>query len=125
MAVSEAARNLVGLRWASSTEFGPCDHPVVCLLTEWTRDDVVERRNAAGELGGTMRLGAYAARLLPGSMVAEIYGDTEIRERHRHRYEVNVNYNRRLAEVGMPFSGLSPDGILPATGHFSDHPFLI
>ncbi|MFN4088420.1 MAG: CTP synthase [Alphaproteobacteria bacterium] len=125
MAVIEAARNLVGLTGASSTEFGPCEHPVVGLLTEWTRGNVVERRNAEGELGGTMRLGAYPARLLPGSRVAEVYGDQEVQERHRHRYEVNVNYKRQLEEVGMTFSGMSPDGLLPEIVEYSDHPWFI
>ncbi|MET4697110.1 CTP synthase [Constrictibacter sp. MBR-5] len=125
MAVIEAARNLVGLKGASSTEFGPCEHPVVGLLTEWTRGNTVERRNAEGELGGTMRLGAYPAHLLPGSAVAEVYGCTEIQERHRHRYEVNVNYKRQLEEAGMTFSGMSPDGVLPEIVEYPDHPWFI
>src|SRR3546814_20102717 len=98
MAVIEAARNLVGLRGASSTEFGPCDHPVVGLLPEWTRDDVVARSNDAGGLGGTMRLGAYAANVLPGRMVAGTYGKTAARERKRHRYMVKVHNQRQEQE---------------------------
>ena len=98
---------------------------MVGLLTEWTRGNTVERRNAEGELGGTMRLGAYPAHLLPGSAVAEVYGCTEIQERHRHRYEVNVNYKRQLEEAGMTFSGMSPDGVLPEIVEYPDHPWFI
>ncbi|MCO6415435.1 CTP synthase [Siccirubricoccus sp. KC 17139] len=126
MAVIEAARNLVGLKGASSTEFGPCEHPVVGLLTEWLRGNAVERRNAAGDLGGTMRVGAYPARLSEGSLVREVYGGTaEIEERHRHRYEVNVTYRDRLEEVGLRFSGMSPDGELPEIVEYPDHPWFI
>ncbi|WP_149535311.1 CTP synthase [Siccirubricoccus phaeus] len=126
MAVIEAARNLVGLKGASSTEFGPCEHPVVGLLTEWLRGNAVERRNAAGDLGGTMRLGAYPARLAEGSLVREVYGgEAEIQERHRHRYEVNVTYRDRLEEVGLRFSGMSPDGELPEIVEYPDHPWFI
>ena len=93
MAVIEAARNLAGLHDASSTEFGPCDTPVVGLLTEWARGNDIERRMEGGNLGGTMRLGAYPAVLSPGSLVSEVYGGAvRIEERHRHRYEVNVHY---------------------------------
>src|ERR1700733_6152423 len=88
MAVIEAARNLVGLPCASSTEFGPCDEPVVGLLTEWARGNDMERRMEGGDLGGTMRLGAYPAVLSAGSLVSALYGGaTRIEERHRHRYE--------------------------------------
>src|SRR5208282_6167057 len=85
MAVIEACRSLVGLAHANSTEFGPTDEPVIGLMTEWLRGNELERRQAAGDLGGTMRLGAYKAELEPGSNIAEIYGATEISERHRHR----------------------------------------
>jgi CTP synthase len=126
MAVIEAARNLVGLQTASSTEFGPCEHPVVGLMTEWLRGNALERRNALGDLGGTMRLGAYAAKLSEGSLVREVYGGpAEIEERHRHRYEVNVNYKDRLEEVGLRFSGMSPDGELPEIVEYADHPWFI
>jgi CTP synthase len=126
MAVIEAARNLVGLNTASSTEFGPCEHPVVGLMTEWLRGNALERRNALGDLGGTMRLGAYAAKLAEGSLVREVYGGSaEIEERHRHRYEVNVNYKDRLEEVGLRFSGMSPDGELPEIVEYADHPWFI
>ncbi|WP_135466580.1 CTP synthase [Crenalkalicoccus roseus] len=126
MAVIEAARNLVGLRGASSTEFGPCEHPVVGLMTEWLRGNQVERRDAAGDLGGTMRLGAYPARLSEGSLVREVYGGAaEIQERHRHRYEVNVHYKDRLEDAGLRFSGMSPDGTLPEIVEYPDHPWFI
>jgi CTP synthase len=126
MAVIEAARNQAGLKGASSTEFGPCSEPVVGLLTEWTRGNEVERRAAGGDLGGTMRLGSYPARLAEDSLVREVYGGAaEIQERHRHRYEVNVNYKDRLEEVGLRFSGLSPDGSLPEIVERPDHPWFI
>jgi CTP synthase len=126
MAVIEAARNLVGLDCASSTEFGPCDDPVVGLLTEWARGNEMERRMEGGALGGTMRLGAYPAVLSPGSLVSELYGGaTRIEERHRHRYEVNVHYKEQLEQVGMRFSGMSPDGVLPEIIERPDHPWFV
>ena len=125
MAVVEAARNLVGIEAANSTEFGPTPEPVVGLMTEWLKGNVQEKRKADGDLGGTMRLGAYPAYLSPGSRVAEIYGTTEISERHRHRYEVNTNYKGRLEQRGMRFSGMSPDGVLPEIIEYDDHPWFI
>ncbi len=126
MAVIEAARNLAGLRCASSTEFGPCDEPVVGLLTEWARGNEIERRMEGGDLGGTMRLGAYPAVLAPGSLVSELYGGAaRIEERHRHRYEVNVHYKERLERTGMRFSGMSPDGVLPEIVERPDHPWFV
>ncbi|MBR0672772.1 CTP synthase [Neoroseomonas soli] len=126
MAVIEAARNLLGIKGASSTEFGPCQEPVVGLLTEWQRGNEVERRNATGDLGGTMRLGAYPANLAEGSLVRDVYhGAASIRERHRHRYEVNVAYKDRLEAAGLRFSGMSPDGVLPEIVEYPDHPWFI
>jgi len=125
MAVIEAARDLADLPGAGSTEFGPCRHPVVGLMTEWTRGNVVERRNSTDDLGGTMRLGAYSAVLTPGSRIAEIYRAQEISERHRHRYEVNINYKDRLEATGLRFSGMSPDGMLPEIVEIPDHPWFI
>ena len=125
MAVIEATRHLVGIKNASSTEFGPTSEPVVGLLTEWIRGNEVERRNAEDDLGGTMRLGAYEARLAEGSRVAEIYGSTRISERHRHRYEVNPAYVGRLEAEGMRFSGMSPDGTLPEIIEIPEHPWFI
>jgi CTP synthase len=126
MAVIEAARNLLHIKGASSTEFGPCAEPVVGLLTEWLRGNEVERRAAAGDLGGTMRLGAYPAALAEGSLVREVYaGAPTIHERHRHRYEVNVAYKDRLEAAGLRFSGMSPDGVLPEIVEYPDHPWFI
>jgi CTP synthase len=126
MAVIEAARHLAGLKGAGSTEFGPCEHPVVGLMTEWLRGNTLERRMAGGDLGGSMRLGAYEAMLLPGSQVSDAYGGaSHISERHRHRYEVNVNYKARLERAGLLFSGMSPDGQLPETVELPGHPWFI
>ena len=125
MAVIEAARNLLGIESASSSEFGPTDHAVVGLMTEWMKGNQLEKRSAEGDLGGTMRLGAYPAHLRPGTKVHEIYGQDVISERHRHRYEVNVNYKDRLEQVGLRFSGMSPDGILPEIVEIPDHPWFI
>ncbi len=125
MACIEAARNLVGIDNASSTEFGPTKEPVVGLMTEWLKGNMLEKRAAAGDLGGTMRLGAYEAALKPGSKIAEIYGSTDISERHRHRYEVNIDYKERLEIAGLNFAGMSPDGVLPETVEYPDHPWFI
>jgi CTP synthase len=125
MAVIEAARDLAQFAGAGSTEFGPCAHPVVGLMTEWVRGNAVERRNSDDDFGGTMRLGAYEAILTPGSRVAEIYGTTRISERHRHRYELNIAYRDSLDAVGMRFSGMSPDGVLPEIVEIPDHPWFI
>jgi CTP synthase len=126
MAVIEAARNLAGIDKANSTEFGPTDEPVVGLMTEWLRGNELEKRSKAGDLGGTMRLGAYPAALKKGSRVSQIYGDAlEISERHRHRYEVNTAYKDRLEQHGLRFSGLSPDGVLPEIVEYEDHPWFI
>jgi CTP synthase len=126
MAVIEAARHLAGLPGASSSEFGPCDEAVVGLLTEWARGNDIERRAEGGNLGGTMRLGAYPAVLAAGSLVREIYGGSaEIAERHRHRYEVNVHYRDRLEATGLRFSGMSPDGVLPEIVELPGHPWFV
>jgi CTP synthase len=125
MAVIEAARSLAGVAAASSTEFGPCAEPVVGLMTEWMRGNELEQRKAGGDLGGTMRLGAYASTLKAGSKIAQIYGDTAISERHRHRYEVNTAYKERLEDCGMSFAGMSPDGLLPETVELEGHPWFI
>jgi len=125
MAVIESARNLVGLKGASSTEFGTCNDPVVGLMTEWARGNELERRSAEGDLGGTMRLGAYDCDLASGSRVREIYGSDRISERHRHRYEVNLRYREVLESTGLRFSGLSPDGILPEIVEIPTHPWFV
>ena len=125
MAVIESARNLAGLEQASSTEFGPCKDPVVGLMTEWTRENRVERRESGGDMGGTMRLGSYDCVLLDGSKVSAIYGQHEIKERHRHRYEVNIDYKDVLEKSGLVFSGMSPDGVLPEIVERPDHPWFV
>lgn len=129
MACIEAARNLAGIKNASSTEFGEAKEaikePVVGLMTEWLKGNRLEKRKKQGDLGGTMRLGAYDAMLEKGSRIAKIYGETKISERHRHRYEVNADYKEKLEAGGLKFSGMSPDGILPETVEYPDHPWFI
>jgi CTP synthase len=125
MAVIEAARNLAGIVDAGSTELGQPGNPVVGLMTEWLRGNSTERRTQLDDMGGTMRLGAYPATLTPGTKVSDVYGTTLISERHRHRYEVNVYYKARLEQVGLCFSGLSPDGELPEIVEIPEHPWFI
>jgi len=125
MACIEAARNTAGLKKAGSTEFGKTKDPVVGLMTEWLKGNKKQERDASTDLGGTMRLGAYKARLVRGSRVADIYGTTEISERHRHRYEVNMAYRKILEANGLLFSGVSPDGKLPEIVERTDHPWFI
>ncbi|WP_045836481.1 CTP synthase [Hyphomicrobium sp. 99] len=125
MACLEAARNLAGIKDASSTEFGETGEPVVGMMTEWMRGNELEQRRQDGQLGGTMRLGAYQATLAEGSHIAKIYHSTEISERHRHRYEVNMRYREALERAGLKIAGLSPDGLLPETVEYPDHPWFI
>ncbi|MEY8831483.1 CTP synthase [Sedimentitalea sp. XS_ASV28] len=130
MAVIEAARNVAGLKTAGSEEF---DHeagkkrfePVVYHLKEWVQGNHKVERKVGDDKGGTMRLGAYDASLKEGSRVAEVYGTTHIEERHRHRYEVDIKYREKLEEVGLQFSGMSPDGRLPEIVEWRDHPWFI
>ncbi|MCL4130274.1 UNVERIFIED_CONTAM: hypothetical protein GTU68_039488, partial [Idotea baltica] len=117
MAVIEAARNVAGLKTAGSEEF---DHE-----SEWVQGSQRVERKVGDDKGGTMRLGAYDATLKEGSRVAEVYGTTHIEERHRHRYEVDIKYREKLEEVGLQFSGMSPDGRLPEIVEWSDHPWFI
>ena len=125
MACIEGARNTAGIADASTTEFGETSEPVVGLITEWMSETGLEQRAAGGDLGGTMRLGAYPAMLGGNSKVASIYGTTQIEERHRHRYEVNTHYREPLEQGGLIFSGLSPDGTLPEIVERPDHPWFI
>jgi len=125
MAVIEAARNLCGIEAANSTEFVATTEPVVGLMTEWMKGNELQKRGIGSDMGGTMRLGAYPAVLQRGSRVSEIYHASEISERHRHRYEVNTAYKDRLAQHGMRFSGMSPDGLLPEIIEYDDHPWFI
>ncbi|MBO9588098.1 CTP synthase [Devosia sp.] len=125
MACIEAARNTAGIKAASSTEFGPTKEPIVGMMTEWVKGNETETRDVSGNLGGTLRLGAYPAQLTRGSRVADIYGSTRISERHRHRYEVNMDYRKLLEKNGLLFSGVSPDGKLPEIVERTDHPWFI
>ncbi|WP_343520841.1 CTP synthase [Sphingomonas sp.] len=125
MACVEGARNLGGIADASSTEFGPTQEPVVGIITEWMSAAGIEKREEGGDLGGTMRLGAYPAKLTGNSVVASIYGSDEISERHRHRYEVNTGYRDALEQGGLVFSGMSPDGMLPEIVERPDHPWFV
>ncbi len=125
MACIEAARNMAGIADASTTEFGDTSEPVVGLITEWMGAEGINTRAAGGDLGGTMRLGAYPAVLGGNSQVASIYGDTRISERHRHRYEVNAHYKDALEAQGLIFSGMSPDGTLPEIVERPDHPWFV
>jgi len=125
MACIEGARNLAGVKDASTTEFGPTKEPVVGLITEWMSREGLQRREANGDMGGTMRLGAYPANLKGNSVVESIYGARAISERHRHRYEVNVHYREMLERGGLLFSGMSPDGALPEIVERPDHPWFV
>ncbi|WP_294302077.1 CTP synthase [uncultured Sphingomonas sp.] len=125
MACIEGARNTAGIADASTTEFGPTPEPVVGLITEWMTDEGLQQRLEGGDLGGTMRLGAYDATLAGNSHVASIYGSNAISERHRHRYEVNVHYKDALEAGGLRFSGMSPDGALPEIVERPDHPWFV
>jgi len=125
MACIEAARS-AGYAGASSTEFGETAEPVVGIITEWMTEEGLQTREAGGDLGGTMRLGAYDAKLSANSHVSRIYGgNTMISERHRHRYEVNSAYIDSLESQGLVFSGMSPDGLLPEIVERPDHPWFV
>ena len=124
MACIEGAR-AAGIENASSTEFGPTKEPVIGLITEWMSKEGLQERAAGGDLGGTMRLGAYEAVLGGNSRAAAIYGATRISERHRHRYEVNTHYVPALEKGGLVFSGMSPDGRLPEIIERPDHPWFV
>ncbi len=126
MACIEAARNTAGIAQASSTEFGETTEPVVGIITEWMSKEGLQQRSVEGDLGGTMRLGAYDAVLSGNSHVSTIYGgSTLISERHRHRYEVNSAYREPLEKGGLVFSGMSPDGLLPEIVERPDHPWFV
>jgi CTP synthase len=125
MACVEGARDLAGIANASSTEFGPTKEPVVGMITEWMSADGIQTREAGGDMGGTMRLGAYDATLDGNSVVSSIYGGTHISERHRHRYEVNTAYQAALEKGGLVFSGMSPDGMLTEIVERPDHPWFV
>tara|TARA_Y100001970_G_scaffold41807_1_gene51949 strand:+ start:226 stop:1869 length:1644 start_codon:yes stop_codon:yes gene_type:complete len=125
MAVVDVARNLLEYKSASSSEFGKTDTPVIGLLTEWIKDEEIQKRDLQSGYGGTMRLGSYPAILKKGSRVRSIYGSKKINERHRHRYEVNMSYIDDLERVGLRFVGMSPDGLLPEIVELRNHPWFI
>ena len=125
MAVIETMRNVAGIKNAGTTEFSPDCEPVVGLMTEWDKEGAKEIRHKDGDLGGTMRLGAYECVLAPNSLVAQIYGKEKISERHRHRYEVNMKYADTLKRSGMEIVGKSPDGKLPEIVEIKEHPWFV
>ena len=127
VAVIEYARNVAGLEQANSTEFDKQSaHPVIGLITEWVDlDGNVEQRSDDTDLGGTMRLGAQVCHLAEGSRSAQVYGATEIRERHRHRYEVNNHYVPLLEKAGLLIAGRSADGELVEVVEVPDHPWFV
>ena len=127
VAVVEYARNVAGLDGANSTEFDPrTPHPVIALITEWrSACGSIEQRSADSDLGGTMRLGAQEAKLVPGSRISTIYGAEAITERHRHRYEFNNNYAETLREAGLIVSGTSVDDALVEITELKDHPWFV
>jgi CTP synthase len=125
MACIEGARNLAGIGEASTTEFGETPEPVVGMITEWMSEEGLQQRAAGGDLGGTMRLGAYPAKLDGNSVVRSLYGTDRISERHRHRYEVNIHYREPLEKTGLVFSGMSPDDQLPEIVERPDHPWFV
>ena len=126
LAVIEFCRHVLNLPHATSTEFGPSDEPVICLLTEWLTQSGLQTRGQGDDLGGSMRLGAYPCQLTPLTKAAEAYGNAPvIHERHRHRYEVNMLYRERMEAAGLSFVGLSPDGRLPEVVEMADHPWFV
>lgn len=125
MAVIETMRNVAGIKNAGTTEFEPNCEPVVGLMTEWDKEGAKEIRSKDGDLGGTMRLGAYPCVLAPNSFACKAYGSDKISERHRHRYEVNMKYEQALRMAGMNISGKSPDGKLPEIVEIPDHPWFV
>lgn len=126
MAVIETMRHLAGIKDANTTEIagGSCT-PVVGLMTEWDKEGAKQIRTKDGDLGGTMRLGAYESILAPDSLVRRIYGCDRISERHRHRYEVNISYEPVLNKAGMRIVAKSPDGKLPEIVERPEHPWFV
>ncbi len=126
VACVEFARNVAGLKDAHSTEFAKdTPHPVIALVTEWHSEQGVEKRDDRSDLGGTMRLGAQKAKLLPGTQAREIYGREQINERHRHRYEFNNTYRESLAKKGLKFSGEADADALVEIIELADHPWFV
>ncbi|MDC3021196.1 CTP synthase [Pelagibacteraceae bacterium] len=124
MAVIEAARNLLNIKNASSSEFGNNCTPVVGLLEEWQKGKKIFK-GSEKDLGGTMRLGLYDAVIKNNSLISKIYSEKRIKERHRHRYEVNIKYKKDFEKKGLIFSALSPDGTLPEIIELNNHPWFV
>ncbi len=125
LAVIETMRNVAGIKNANTTEFAADCEPVVGLMTEWDKEGAKQIRHKDGDLGGTMRLGAYECVLDENSLAAQVYGKKTIFERHRHRYEVNMKYADTLLRSGMKITGKSPDGLLPEIVEIKDHPWFV
>jgi len=124
MAIIEFARNKLNLKKATSSEFDKKGLPIIGLINEWSKDGKTIK-GTDKNLGGTMRLGSYDAKLKKNSMIQKIYGKNLIKERHRHRYEVNIAFKEKFEKNGMSFSGLSPDGKLPEIIELKNHPWFI
>ena len=124
MAIIEFARNKLNLKKATSSEFGKGGIPIIGLISEWNKDGKLIK-GTDKDLGGTMRLGLYEAKLKDNSLIRSIYKSKSIQERHRHRYEVNINYKEGFEKKGMIFSGLSPDNKLPEIIELKNHPWFI
>jgi CTP synthase len=124
MAIIEFARNKLNIKKATSSEFGVGGVPIIGLITEWNRDGRLIK-GTDKDLGGTMRLGLYEAKLKENSMIRKIYKSNLIQERHRHRYEVNISYKDKFEKNGLIFSGLSPDNKLPEIIELKNHPWFI
>jgi CTP synthase len=124
MAIIESARNILGIKKATSSEFGNSGTHVVGLMNEWIKGKGIQK-GSKKFLGGTMRLGSYKAKLKKNSLISKIYKSNSINERHRHRYEVNKNLKSKLEKKGLIFSGFSPDGSLPETIELENHPWFI
>ena len=124
MAVIEFARNKLNIKNATSSEFGSSKASVVGLMSEWIKDGKL-MKGTDKDLGGTMRLGSFEARLKKGTLISNIYKSSKVNERHRHRYEVNINFKEEFEKKGMIFSGLSPDLKLPEIVELKNHPWFI
>ena len=124
MAIIEFARNKLKIKKATSSEFGNTGTPIIGLITEWNRDGKLIK-GTDKDLGGTMRLGLYEAKLKENSLIKKIYKSRSIQERHRHRYEVNISYKDQFEKNGLIFSGLSPDKRLPEIIELKNHPWFI
>ena len=124
MAIIESARNMLGIKKATSSEFGNGGTHVIGLMNEWVKGNNIQK-GSKNNLGGTMRLGSYKAKLKKNTLISKIYESTFINERHRHRYEVNKSFKSKLEKKGLIFSGISPDGSLPETIELENHPWFI